>query len=715
MATDFPIGLNVWAKIVESRPWPAYVINKRRPTAKHKDLCPVHFYGPEEEFSWVEPDCVIPLTADNIVEFSRDGCDDPAFFAAVYQAYKGQAWSTPEADAIFRTVDNLFEYSASKQEGSAIPEAFEETKDMIAQACLQYIHAATPTRTKTSSLLTAEDASLLAGIFDDSIPPPSCLLESRSTDSGSEGDDDVFEEEDAAVQDTARDTQPTNSATTTTSSSSNPNLPTTPQAPGKRPMCPLPGCGKTFANEPALYGHMRVHGGSYSKRSRSSSSGSTSAEGKRRVHTPDAARRVFPSASPARSEVPASSMETEETASIPSTTRRNRVPFEGSSVRDSTTQENHESAKYAMEEEGVEPSLDRLGPLSAECGMSAPRTQRVGGKKDDPIRVRPSSAPAGLGSSSGAFGDLRSGKDTLIEHYESRVGPEYQATVPGRPDGGTSSSGPGGELVWKPTDEPSGVDLTDYLKFACTKGMLGPGMERWTSRGCEHAMHVMHKASSGAKNSQAKPLIIRALLTLTERKRCTGGAPITDYHYEGDTVWTTSEIEKFKKGLKTHGKNFPYIQSSSLKTKSLADLIEFYYYFKSTDAYKPIRAALKLKEQQEFKRALEEGLLTCDNCGKTSTVEWHVGSDGQDWCDSCHAFFTKRTVGTVRSTLAKPKTDIRRQPGAYKCQYCEKVFQWPNSLYGHMRVHAESKGTKQRSLSTSSDKKGKAKKSTKPS
>lgn len=543
---------------------------------------------------------------------------------------------------------------------------------MIAQACLQYIHAATPTRTKTSSLLTAEDASLLAGIFDDSIPPPSCLLESRSTDSGSEGDDDVFEEEDASVQDTARDTQPTNSATTTTSSSSNPNLPTTPQAPGKRPMCPLPGCGKTFSNEPALYGHMRVHGGSYSKRSRSSSSGSTSTEGKRRVHTPDAARRVFPSASPARSEVPASSMETEETASIPSTTRRNRVPFEGSSVRDSTTQENHESAKYAMEEEGVEPSLDRLGPLSAECGISAQRTQRVGGKKDDPIRVRPSSAPAGLGSSSGAFGDLRSGKDTLIEHYESRVGPEYQATVPGRPDGGTSSSGPGGELVWKPTDEPSGVDLTDYLKFACTKGMLGPGMERWTSRGCEHAMHVMHKvrvieivsirqfvphtiqsqASSGAKNSQAKPLIIRALLTLTERKRCTGGAPITDYHYEGDTVschskhkfplplcaqstipchqvWTTSEIEKFKKGLKTHGKNFPYIQSSSLKTKSLADLIEFYYYFKSTDAYKPIRAALKLKEQQEFKRALEEGLLTCDNCGKTSTVEWHVGSDGQ--------------------------------------------------------------------------------------
>lgn len=64
---------------------------------------------------------LVEQTADNIVEFSRDGCDDPAFFAAVYQAYKGQAWSTPEADAIFRTADNLFEYSASKQEGRCEP------------------------------------------------------------------------------------------------------------------------------------------------------------------------------------------------------------------------------------------------------------------------------------------------------------------------------------------------------------------------------------------------------------------------------------------------------------------------------------------------------------------------------------------------------------------------------------------------------------------
>jgi hypothetical protein len=87
----------------------------------------------------------------------------------------------------------------------------------------------------------------------------------------------------------------------------------------------------------------------------------------------------------------------------------------------------------------------------------------------------------------------------------------------------------------------------------------------------------------------------------------------------------------------------------------------------------------------------------------------------------------------VRTTQSKPSanpktTDIRRQPGVYKCRHCDKVFQWPNSLYGHMRVHAEAKSPKdkaaaaagkQRSASTSSNKSdkkvAKAKKQAKPS
>ena len=106
----------------------------------------------------------------------------------------------------------------------------------------------------------------------------------------------------------------------------------------------------------------------------------------------------------------------------------------------------------------------------------------------------------------------------------------------------------------------------------------------------------------------------------------------------------------------------------------------------------------------------------------------HVADTGQDWCDSCHAYFTKRTVSTVR-TPSKPSAAVRgaggaalvprpKAPGAngnghgrpaqhggnngvrkqhrsvYKCKHCDKVFQLPNSLYGHMRVHTELRAPK---------------------
>lgn len=47
-------------------------------------------------------------------------------------------------------------------------------------------------------------------------------------------------------------------------------------------------------------------------------------------------------------------------------------------------------------------------------------------------------------------------------------------------------------------------------------------------------------------------------------------------------------------GLRGHGKNFAYIQSTTLKTKTLPELVEFYYCFKTHDDYKPIRSILKV-------------------------------------------------------------------------------------------------------------------------
>lgn len=464
----------------------------------------------------------------------------------------------------------------------------EEARSQLATTCLQNIQAATPTRTKKVSLLLAVDAEMLSGIFDDSIAPPACLLDVVSTESGSESDGDVFDTEDtetvspsaqspsapsastaaaastaatssggaaagATSPDTPSDAVPEMSpASSGASPSSADRKPATPVKGGRRPTCPLPGCGKTFANDPALYGHMRVHGGVYSKRSRSSSSGTTS-DSKRRTLASDSTSNILDEKSPSQSPAKAaqhSPMEVESTngagaASITTGDGSQGVVKESGIVADAPVATTVVSTRRlpgsvvavaSVAFDAVGSSSTKTATATAlaaplrsresttartETAAEGPEDSDDSSERSSTPRTRPSSAPAGLtGASSMAIGDShRSNMDSLVEHHESRVGSGYQATIPPpltvdddikveRDEGGGPSRV--GELLWTPEIETPEVDLTDYLNFACTKGMLGPGMERWTSRGCEHALHLMHKVRAGKRATMVKLYVVLA-------------------------------------------------------------------------------------------------------------------------------------------------------------------------------------------------------------
>ena len=61
----------------------AYVINKRRPNAKHADQVPVHFYGEVEEFAWVPVWNVIPITAGSLPRFGKNCNEDDGFVTSI--------------------------------------------------------------------------------------------------------------------------------------------------------------------------------------------------------------------------------------------------------------------------------------------------------------------------------------------------------------------------------------------------------------------------------------------------------------------------------------------------------------------------------------------------------------------------------------------------------------------------------------------------------
>jgi hypothetical protein len=237
--------------------------------------------------------------------------------------------------------------------------------------------------------------------------------------------------------------------------------------------------------------------------------------------------------------------------------------------------------------------------------------------------------------------------------------------------------------------------------------------------------------------------------------------PLNAYHYEGEAVWSAEELRIFGEGVRDHGKNWKLIQSL-LATKTLHEVIEHYYYFKATAEYKPLRALMRLRQQQELKRMEQEGILMCDSCGTTNTIEWHLvkvnGRNSQDWCDNCHIARRRRgpaARSTAASSSSSSSSSVARRDGGsggggggggggasrsassssstagrvpggggssrsggggggggggsicngetaagngrgvgestgmHECHLCGKVFQMPNSLYGHMRVHAE--------------------------
>ena len=51
------------------------------------------------------------------------------------------------------------------------------------------------------------------------------------------------------------------------------------------------------------------------------------------------------------------------------------------------------------------------------------------------------------------------------------------------------------------------------------------------------------------------------------------------------TLWSEEECRSFELGLRLYGKDFHMIQSQKVKTRSVGELIQFYYMWKKTERH----------------------------------------------------------------------------------------------------------------------------------
>jgi len=151
------------------------------------------------------------------------------------------------------------------------------------------------------------------------------------------------------------------------------------------------------------------------------------------------------------------------------------------------------------------------------------------------------------------------------------IGPSYQAYVPSDLDayGDTLPYENEDKQLWNPGQLGSN-DVEDYLsksQEAIQTGGVGSLPLGAHVRDDEQALHLLLQCGYNCEEAL--------------RRRRMNAVPTA----ETMTLWSEEECRSFELGLRLYGKDFHMIQSQKVKTRSVGELVQFYYLWKKTERH----------------------------------------------------------------------------------------------------------------------------------
>ncbi|KAK0173762.1 hypothetical protein PV328_006910 [Microctonus aethiopoides] len=169
------------------------------------------------------------------------------------------------------------------------------------------------------------------------------------------------------------------------------------------------------------------------------------------------------------------------------------------------------------------------------------------------------------------------------------VGSDYQATIPEglcRYDDALPYENED-KILWNPTFIPEGEteEFLDRAQLHTTKSNSLPA-----------GNHVRD-------DEQALYLLLQCGYNLEEalRRRRMNVLPPTD----AISLWSEEECHNFESGLRTYGKDFHLIQKNKVRTRSVGELVQFYYLWKKTERHDIFTYKARLEKK---KYALHPGI-----------------------------------------------------------------------------------------------------------
>ncbi|KAL5269803.1 hypothetical protein ACHWQZ_G003316 [Mnemiopsis leidyi] len=192
---------------------------------------------------------------------------------------------------------------------------------------------------------------------------------------------------------------------------------------------------------------------------------------------------------------------------------------------------------------------------------------------EDYMKVKEESQDSGSDADSAELERRMSMYDKDDWKKEISVGPEYQAEIPALLEKKDVTEEETEEekdtLLWRP-DKLNSDDLNRYLSKVYSLDEL-PIAD--AHRDDEEALYILH--SHGYKVDNA---LERAEKQVNSRSRCCVGQIMKP--------WTEDECQSFENGLKLYGKQFHLIQKNLVPSRTISEVVQFYYLWKKTERSK---------------------------------------------------------------------------------------------------------------------------------
>ncbi|KAH8402715.1 hypothetical protein KR215_008055, partial [Drosophila sulfurigaster] len=304
-------------------------------------------------------------------------------------------------------------------------------------------------------------------------------------------------------------------------------------------------------------------------------------------------------------------------------------------------------------------------------------------------------------------------KTLLADKGEIRVGSRYQCDIPAKLKDTATDERKLEELeslVWTPEHSLTDRKIDQFLvvsrsigTFAraldCSSSVKQPSLHMSAAAASRditlfHAMDILHKHEYSIEEAMS------SLVPSTGPVLCRD--EIED--------WSASEANLFEEALDKYGKDFNDIRQDFLPWKTLKQIIEYYYMWKTTDRYvqqkrvKAVEAELKLKQvyipqynnngkgnganvkagsgggqggiyngTTNGGADLSNNGKPCESCGTTKSSQWNSFSNGHLACRLCQTCWDYwRKYGSMKSAHkgdandgeAKKKTAITATPAA---------------------------------------------------